>query len=411
MTERPLRIGFLTTEYPTEAYNGGIGSYTREMANSLARLGHSVTVLLFGASRNGPIFDGPVRIVRIRGGVAARLPDPFEAWFVARKVAHLATELDLDVLEAPEWRGLTAFLTLMKPRKLRVIVRLHTCSAIVRTVNGERPTSLWQALKSRQRDWLERRAILTADAVTAVSSGIREQTRQALGLPAADFPVIPNSVSDSAFARVDLPSNSHPPEVLFVGRLEWRKGVDLLARAIPAVLNKRPVVLFRFAGGDTPTAPGGQSMRSHLENLLPSSARSSVDFCGHLAPAKVSEALQTAAVCVFPSRYEGLPMVCLEAMASGKAIVATDLPGFCELIEDGKSGVIVKREAPESLAVGIERLLSDEQLRRRLGNTARNVACSRFRGTIVAESMLRVYRTSADCHESSSELVATRVSS
>ena len=409
MTEPPLRIGFLTTEYPTEAYNGGIGSYTREMAQSLAKLGHSVVVLLVGASRNGPVSDGSVQIRRIRGGVAARLPDYFEAYLVARKVVRLAHELDLDVLEASEWRGLTAFLHLMKPQKLRIVVRLHTCSAIVRTVNQEPTAGLWQGLKARQRDWLERRAILTADAVTAVSSGIREETRKALGLVAADFPIVPNSVRDSLFLPLDNVSAANGPEVLFMGRLEWRKGPDLLARALPGVLERHPDLHFRFAGRDTCTAPDGRSMKSYLEHLLPSSARSNVEFCGHLTPLQLARALQTAAVCVFPSRYEGLPMVCLEAMACAKAIVATDIPGFCELLVDGKSGLIVKREDPASLADGIEKFLSDKKLRIRLGNAARSVAQSRFRGTIVAESMLRIYRASMDIDTSSAELVATGV--
>ena len=102
-------------------------------------------------------------------------------------------------------------------------------------------------------------------------------------------------------------------------------------------------------------------------------------------------------------------MVCLEAMASAKAIVATDIPGFCELLVDGKSGLIVKREDPASLADGIEKFLSDKKLRIRLGNAARSVAQSRFRGTIVAESMLRIYRASMDFDTSSAELVATGV--
>jgi glycosyltransferase involved in cell wall biosynthesis len=411
MTEQALRIGFVTTEYPTEPYTGGIGSYTREMAHSLAGLGHSVVVLLFGWSKKGPTCDGPVRIYRFPGGIAARLPDYVESVVIARKLARLARELDLDVLEAPEWLGRTAFLNAMKPAKLRVVVRLHTCSAIVRRVNQEHPRGLRQALKRRRTDWLERRAILTADVVTAVSSGIREETRRALQLTAADFPVIPNSVSDSVFSSVDNACEPERRQVLFVGRLEWRKGPDLLARAVPAVLKEQPDVCFRFAGGDTLTAPGGRSMRSFLENLLPSSAQSNVEFLGHLASPQLKQVLRSATVCVFPSRYEGLPMVCLEAMASGKAILATDLPGFRELIADGESGLIVKEEDPGALAAGLEKLLSDRALLARLGSNARNVARSRFRGTVVAESMLRIYRAATDFQTSQAELVTTRARS
>lgn len=406
MAERPMRIGFLTTEYPTEVYTGGIGSYVRQMAHSLVELGHSPFVLLSAPSDEGRSWDGPVPIYRVRvSGFASRLPEPLgkgASLIFARALARIANELNLDLLEAPEWGGLTAFLDLVKPPKLRVVVRLHTCSSIVRRINKSNPASMRERLDWRLRDWLEKRSILTADAVTAVSKAIGEETTRSLRLFRADFQVVPNLVSDSAFSLAEDLNEAANPVVLFIGRLEWRKGPDLLARALPAVLERQPSVLFRFVGMDTATGPGSTSMRSHLNSLLPRGTRSNVDFCGHLAPPQLEEALRRAAVCAFPSRYEGLPMVCLEAMAHGKAIVATDIPGFYELISDGETGMIVRREDPESLASALERLISDDLLRARLGSAAREAARSHFRGTVVAKSMLRVYRgsvTAAESHE------------
>ena len=405
MVERPLRIGFLTSEYPTETYTGGIGSYVRQMAQSLVELGHSSFVLLSAPLDEGPAWDGPVPIYRVRvSGFASRLPEPLgkgASLSFARALARIANELSLDVLEAPEWGGLTAFLDLVKPPKLRVVVRLHTCSSIVRRVNNSNAQSMRERLEWRLRDWLEKRSVLTADAVTAVSKAIGEETTRSLRLVRTDFQVIPNSVNDSAFSLTEDMREAANPVVLFIGRLEWRKGPDLLIRAVPAILKRQPRVLFRFAGMDTATGPGSISMRSHLDSLLPSGARSNVDFCGHLAPPQLEEALCQATVCVFPSRYEGLPMVCLEAMAHGKAIVATDIPGFCEMISDGETGVIVRGEDPESLASAVERLLSDDLLRARLGKTARKAARSQFHGSVVAKCMLRVYRatmTGAESH-------------
>jgi glycosyltransferase involved in cell wall biosynthesis len=396
--EAPLRIGFLTPEYPTETYTGGIGSYVRQMAHSLVKLGHSAYVLLYAPSGEGLSWDGPIPIYKIRAsGFASRLPEPLgkgASLIFARVLAKLANELSLDVLEAPEFGGLTAFLDLVKPRKLRVVVRLHTCSSIVRHINKSHPTSMREWLAWRLRDWLEKRSILTADAVTAVSNAIGEETRRSLRLTRGDFQVVPNSVSDSAFSFAEETRETGNPMVLFVGRLEWRKGPDLLIRALPTVLERQPGTLFRFAGMDTLTGPGRTSMRSHLDSLLPSDERSRVDFCGHLARPQLEEVLRSATVCVFPSRYEGLPMVCLEAMAYGKAIVATNIPGFCELLSDGETGLIVREEDPKSLASALVKLLSDSQLRARLGNAARETARSQFHGTVVAKSMLRVYRAS-----------------
>jgi glycosyltransferase involved in cell wall biosynthesis len=396
MIERPLRIGFLTTEYPTEGYTGGIGSYVRQMGHSLVGLGHSVFILLAAPSDDGVNSDGVIPIHRVHvSGFASRLPEPLgkgASFAFAKVLASISNELKLDLLEAPEWGGLTAFLNLMKPPKLRVVVRLHTCSSIVHRINRSKPSSIRQRLDWLRRDWLERRSILTADAITAVSKSIGEETRNSLRLVRNDFQVVPNSVNDSVFSTPEDTKESANPQVLFVGRLEWRKGPDLLIRAVPAVLKRHPKVLFRFAGMDTTTGPEGVSMRSYLQGLLPDDARSNVEFCGHLKASQLEEILGLATVCVFPSRYEGLPMVCLEAMAHGKAIVVTDIPGFCELISDDATGLIAKGDDPESLASALEKLISDDKLRIRLGRAAREVARAHFRGTVVANSMLHVYR-------------------
>jgi glycosyltransferase involved in cell wall biosynthesis len=399
-TERHLRIGFLTTEYPTEGYTGGIGSYVRQMTQSLASLGHSTCVLLAGGSDDGPSHDGIVPIFRVRAnGPFAKLPEPIgrgASIAFAQALASVARRLDLDLLEAPEWGGLTAFLNLTKPPKLRIVVRLHTCSSIVRRFNELIPGSRREKLEWIKQDWLERRSILNADAVTAVSKSIGEETRRSLGLSRNDFQVVPNSINDSAFPTIQETGESANPIILFIGRLEWRKGPDLLIRAVPAVVQQHSNALFRFAGADTSSCPEGNSMKSYLASLLPDHLKSRVEFCGHLTHSQVDEALREATICVFPSRYEGLPMVGLEAMAHGKAIVTTDIPGFCELISNGETGLIVSEEDPEMLASAIGKLVSDDQLRAKLGDAAQSVARLQFHGSVVANSMLQIYRRLVD---------------
>jgi len=414
VNELPLKIGFLTAEYPTEGYTGGIGSYVRQMAHALAELGHSVHILLAVPTGGQTTWDGPVPIHKVSiSGVLSRLPWPLgkgASLLFASELAKCSRELDLDLLEAPEWMGPTAFLSLAKPAKLRVVVRLHTCNAIVRNVNKSHAESMGERLKCYANDWVERRSILTADAVTAVSQSIGLYTKEALRLPRADFRVVPNSVNDSAFALPVATTDSAEQVVLLVGRLEWRKGPDLLIRAVPSILKRQPKVLFRFAGSDTLTGPGNVSMRSYLDSLLPLDMQSSLNFSGHLGAAQLEEAWRQATVCVFPSRYEGLPMVCLEAMARGKAIVATDIPAFRELLSDGETGVIVGQDDPSALSDAIVRLVADRGLATRLGSAARDVARAQFHSKVVANTMLEFYREVLDREPASQpEPIATRV--
>ena len=286
MAERILRIGFLTPEYPTEGYSGGIGSYVRQIAHSLASLGHSVVVLLSVPFGEGSTWDGPIAIHRVGlAGVASLLPEPLgkrSGVFFALRLAGIAEKLELDVLEAPEFCGLTAFLSLLKPARLRVVVRLHTCSRICRSLNKHRATSIRGHLRNHLQDWLEARAIETADCVTAISMTTVDLTRKMLRVRRSDFQVTPNPINDLFFSPPKVPVLSGDPVVLFVGRLEWRKGPDLLIRAIPSLLERHPRVRFCFAGGDTNTGSDGSSMLAHLRSLLPEGARANVEFTGFL---------------------------------------------------------------------------------------------------------------------------------
>jgi glycosyltransferase involved in cell wall biosynthesis len=394
--ERPLRIAFLTSEYPTEGYSGGIGSYVRQMAHSLAELGHSVFVLLAVPSGEGASWDGAIPVHRVSlSSFATRLPDPLakcSSLIFARRLAGVARKLNLDVLEAPEFAGLTAFLDLVKPRSLHVVVRLHTCSAICRSLANHRAASTRNRITNRMQDWLERRAIETADSVTAISQATVDLTKQMLQVTRNDFNVTPNPVNELFFSPVEAASASSGPLVLFAGRLEWRKGPDILIRALPALLEQYPTARFCLAGGDTNTAPGGKSGLAYLSSLVPERVRAQIEFTGFLEPQQLLRKYRQATVCVFPSRWEGFGLVAAEAMACGKAIVVSDTPGFRELISEGVTGLFAKGEDPAGLASAIGMLLSDSKLRETLGAAASRDVRARFRGSAVGESILGVYR-------------------
>jgi glycosyltransferase involved in cell wall biosynthesis len=396
MPERPLRIAFLASEYPTEAYSGGIGSYVRQMAQSLVELGHSVFVLLAVASGEGVTWDGPVPIHRVAlSASAARLPEPLarcSSFLFARRLARVSEDLNLDVLEAPEFGGLTAFLSLVKPSRLHVIVRLHTCSVICRSLANHPRVSMRMRITHRLQDWLERRAIETADSVTAISNATIDLTKRMLGVKRDDFHVTPNPVNELFFAPAEAGAISDESLVLFAGRLEWRKGPDILIKALLEVLEQHPNARLCLAGGDTNTAPGGTSGLAYLSSLIPEQSRKHIEFTGFLEPEQLLKKYRQATVCVFPSRWEGFGLVAAEAMACGKAIVVSDTPGFRELISEGVTGLFAKGEDPQGLAAAIGRLLSDSRLRQALGSAASRDVRARFRGSEVGKSMLGVYR-------------------
>jgi len=152
-----------------------------------------------------------------------------------------------------------------------------------------------------------------------------------------------------------IKEQSNGYDVLFVGRLERAKGVDILLESIKLLKSKyrRSLKIGLVGSGSLE-----KKLKTTAEKLKISE---NVEFLG--IRKDIDTLMQKSKIFVLPSRWEGLPMVILEAMASGIPIVATKVGGIPEIIEDGKDGILVEPENPEELAKAILRLLSDVNLR------------------------------------------------
>jgi glycosyltransferase involved in cell wall biosynthesis len=177
-----------------------------------------------------------------------------------------------------------------------------------------------------------------ARVVLAVSESLAAEARS---LGAKDVRVVRNGI--------ELPGQvgeeAGPPEVLFVGRLAPEKGIEELTAAAQGL---NLVVV-----GDGP-----------LRSLLPRAL-------GFLPSEEVAARYDRAAVVVCPSRREGFGLVCAEAMAHARPVVATAVGGLGELVVDGETGILVEPGDPEALRAAIDRLLADADLRRKLGEAGR----------------------------------------
>jgi len=392
----PLRIGFATAEYPGWTPYGGIGVYVQTMAAGMAQLGHQTFVLLCSPERSAreETSDVPVVIVAPRGTI--RLPFPIgrgPGMMVSRCLAATARELHLDILEAPEFGGLTAFVPAKDSRPFKVVVRLHMCYSLVRSLNNSRPTSLKEVATNFLIDRIERRAIIHADAMTSISTSTTVETLRVHGLSRDDIVTIPNPVSP-AFFDVPLHTTARirpDPTVLFVGRLEWRKGPDILVRAFPEVLKRFPKARLRLVGSDTPTAPGDNSMLNHLRSLVTGEVLSHIEFLGARPAGELPQIYGEADVCIFPSRWEGFGIVCAEAMASGRPVIVPRNSGFAEHITDHGNGLLSEGAESGDLAKSIIELLSNTELRHRVGSAARHFALANFSPKSVAELASQIH--------------------
>lgn len=202
-------------------------------------------------------------------------------------------------------------------------------------------------------------AALGCDRLVALSPAIAEELRAA-GVDEERIVSLPNGVDTDGEIR--LPDGTRPLRLVYVGRLHFQKGVDVLIEAC-SILTERAIPVQLRIVGDGPE-------RSALETLVAGrSLGEVVEFMGELGDPRAE--LDSADVFVLPSRTEGMSNALLEAMAAAKAPVATGVSGSSELIDDNENGLVVGPEDPDALADALARLATETGLARRLADAAR----------------------------------------
>ncbi len=237
--------------------------------------------------------------------------------------------------------------------------------------------------RGRARLWIDRLTRGLVDHHVCVSRSVAEFSMKRSRLPSAKTSVIYNGVDVDRFANAtpcdlaafDIPHGSQT--VLFVGRLDRQKGPFVLLEACGELFKRFQDTHLLFAG-DGP-------LRSSLERAVKDAGLAGrVHFLG--ARDDVPELMRASTCLALPSRWEGLPNVILEAMAAGLPVISTDVDGSVELIEDGKTGLLVPAESPSALVTAIERILIEPDRVNRMVDAAQHMATERFawRNTIDA---------------------------
>ncbi|MDP8224402.1 MAG: glycosyltransferase [Candidatus Lernaella stagnicola] len=363
-----MKIGMVSREYPP-FFGGGVGTYVYQMSRAFAEAGHEVHVFTVRTGTDDRHADPP--------GVTVHR-EPFEpteiqhagfqgswtaaqAWF---QVASLfrgallewAADHELDVVEFPEWEAPGWMLALDWQWTVPMVVNSHTPTWVLQELNGQPP--LPGAL-------LEKLQLALADGVCAPCSPMAVRVEAGVALAA------PVTVVHHPFFADGVLDEAAPPtgrRMLYVGRLERRKGVITLVDAAQRALGEFADAELVLVGGDTTTRPGGGSMKEYLCERIDARFRSRIHFVENIPPAELYEYYRAALFCVFPSIFENFPNVCLEAMAAGRTAIVGRDSGMVEMI--GEAGVPVAPEDPDSLATEMIALLGDPERAATLGRRA-----------------------------------------
>jgi glycosyltransferase involved in cell wall biosynthesis len=372
---RPLRICLFTPEFPPGPV-GGIGTHTRGLARSLVDRGHEVFVVVGGNKRQFRTQDG-FTVIEVRKPRRFRLMAPIAfACVMSRALGSLERALDFDLIEAPEYGAATAFMR----SKCPVIVRLQAGTAVVQRF---RRCGFRTRIVARIASLVERLAIGRADYISSPSLAVAREESARLDA------LIPNA---PLHGLMDGNVQRRPRHVVFLGRYERLKGPDVLARAARMVMERLPDARFTFAGVDTLDAPAGGSMRSYCEELLAGCAEG-VEFRPAIGSVEVRTLLESAAVLAVPSQFEAFGVVFVEAMLAGAVPIGCIGTGAAEVIEHGRTGILVRAGDVARLAEELIGLLQDEPRRLAIAKRALAEAAGRFTSSAVAARYEQFYRS------------------
>jgi len=377
---------------------GGLNVYVRELARELAERGHQVDVFTRRADADAPetvpLSDaGHARLVHVAAGpkryvakeeLAAYL-DAFEAGIFAFAERE---GLGYDVIHSHYWLSGVAGERLKARFRVPHVAMFHTLGEV-------KNRSRISELEPEPRIEAERGIAREADRVVVASRDEQQLLVRLYGAEAGRITVVPCGVNLELFqpiamddARRQLGLRDDDRILLFVGRIEPLKGVDILLGAA-AQLEATSDCFVIVVGCESSAKDGEMAHLRSLASQLGIAER--VSFLGAVDHERLPLFYSAADVCVVPSFYESFGLVALEAMACGTPVVASRVGGLAGTVRDGETGYLIPWRCPEPFAERLELLLGNEELRRAMGQSARE-AVGRYRWGNVAEAVVSIYR-------------------
>jgi glycosyltransferase involved in cell wall biosynthesis len=406
-----MRIAFCCLEWEPVA-GGGIRTYVENATRFLAELGHESHVLTYAHKGAGPDRERKgVQVHRVRltwlqrqiyrASVLLGLGDftfrTFYSLQIARKVRDLARAGAIDVVESPDYaaEGLALTWLQRRSRSWRLVphvVMLHTPTFVLNAINGRRCRPLgW--VHEKIENWNIRHAPHLSSPSRALARRVAAGLHTGQPIHHDPYPFGIDGITTAATPATASTTASGTTTLLYVGRLEFRKGVTFLVEALRALCPRHPELRAELIGGDTPSAPGGGSMRRHLEARIAGDLRDHVQIVDRLPREQLFDRYRAASFCVFPSVFENFANTCLEAITLGRVVVVPRDSGMAELVEDGVSGFWFENGNVADLVRAIETCLSQRARWEQMAHAAQAALARDFEPTRLLQRKLAHYAT------------------
>jgi len=382
-----MNIAFLTSEYPHPKIlkSAGIGTSIYNLAIELVKSKHHVIIFVYAQDSDEEFKDNGINIVKI-----AFKKYSFLGWYLYRKhvqkiVNKYILQYKIDVLEAPDWTGITAFMQLKCP----VVIRLHGSDAYF--CNLERR-------KQKLKNYLfEKIALKKADALVSVSNFARIKTKEIFNLK-SNIKIIPNGIDLKKFKNENselFESNT----LLYFGTLIRKKGVLDLANIFNILIElNRNTKLILIGNDSEDIKTKSKSTYDLIQYILSDKAKSNVKYIGKIPYNSLITYIKNTQICVFPSLAETFGMVTIEAMAMKKIVVASNFGWNNDIIDNGINGFLRNPKNHFNFANTLNELFLDNNLKNKLVcDAARKKVEQSFDISKIVNQNIKFYKSIIGC--------------
>ncbi|MCI2228395.1 glycosyltransferase family 4 protein [Polaribacter sp. MSW13] len=361
-----MNLAFITPEYPIASFKGnigGIGTFTKNLAEQLVKNQCKVTVFVHSQPKENVVIQNGVEVHLVKKNAVKGI-----TWFTNRRyfnkyVNQIILKNKIEVIEAPEWTGFTAFMKFKCP----FVIRLHGSDTYFCDLEN-RP------VKPKNR-FFEKRALLGADKIVGVSKFVADKTQELFKLK-KEIEVIHNAIDISLF----VPNHQQikPKSLLYFGTIIRKKGVLEIAKAFNSIIEKDQTVTLTLLGRDNKDVITKQSTVNLLKELLSEKALQNTLFINAVPYKDVITYIQQSEIVLLPSFAEAFPMTWLEAMALEKKMVTSNIGWAKELMIDGVTGYTVNPINTEDFATKVLVLLNETEKTSIMAKAARNRIVNEF---------------------------------
>lgn len=388
-----FRLAVFNTQ-PPHLYFGGV---ERRILETSKRLQTRADIIIYSGTKAGFKTATNIDGAKLVPLYSTDRIFPLDNWFFNHSLTKKVAAIDADVYEGHAVSGYGF------PHKLKQLgikrPFIHTVHGVLADEYEQTKVEGFYSMRDRVANSfmkyfgkMEQQTAENANLIVTISEYSLEKLKKYYGIDEGKVRIVPNGVDIEKFKPlIDTASAKHQfglgagPCVLFVGSLIPRKGLQFLVEAAKKIVRDIADVTFLIVGEGP--------LRTQLDDNLTSSKLSgNFRFFGNLEEDVLPVLYGCADVFVLPSIQEGQGIVLLEAQACGKPVVAFNIGGVCEAVQNGTTGLLVERGNIDGLADALLSLLSDSVLRKRMGLAGRSFVAENYTWELCAERMLKVYR-------------------